>query len=93
MRAHDARPPYVAIWLWLLGLTLFCVTLSVIPGAPRLGLVTIFFLVASVKALLVAGNYMHLRFEPRLVHALALVPVAFVVILLVALLPDFVFGR
>jgi hypothetical protein len=36
---------------------------------------------------------MHLRFEPRLIYAIAIVPVLFVFVLIVALFPDFVFHR
>jgi len=90
---HPTPLAYVLIWLWLLGLTLFCVTASLLPGVPRAPLVALFFLVAAVKATLVARNYMHLRFEPRLIHALALVPVLFVLVLIVALVPDFILAR
>ncbi len=91
MNAHS-RPNYVAIWIWLLGLTVFGVTLSFIFGThPVLALV--FFAVAITKALLVALNYMHLKFEPRLIYAIAIVPVLFALVLTVALFPDFVFQR
>jgi len=89
---HGDRSNYVAIWGWLIGLTLFSVALSLIFGRSVLA-VTVFFLVASAKALLVALNYMHLKFEPRLIYAMAIVPVVFVFVLIVALFPDFVFQR
>ena len=45
---------------------------------------------AFVKALLVALNFMHLRFESGVIYAIALIPLVFVAILAVALFPDFV---
>jgi hypothetical protein len=36
---------------------------------------------------------MHLKFEPRLIYAIAIVPVLFLLVLTVALFPDFVFSR
>jgi caa(3)-type oxidase subunit IV len=65
---------------------------SLLPGARALAVVLIFS-TAVVKALLVVLNYMHLKFEPRLIYAIAIVPVLFVLVLLVALFPDFVFSR
>jgi caa(3)-type oxidase subunit IV len=89
---HGKRPNYIAIWIWLLGLTIFCVTLSLVYGSSTL-LVVLFFAVATVKALLVALNYMHLRFESGLIYAIAIVPVVFVLGLILVLFPDFVFSR
>jgi len=63
---------------------------SFLPGARALA-VALIFVTAVVKALLVALNYMHLKFEPRLIYAIAIVPVLFVLVLIVALFPDFVF--
>jgi len=92
MAAHANRPNYLAIWIWLLGLTLFGVGLSFVFGA-RTPVVVVFFLIAGAKALLVALHYMHLKFEPRLIYAIAIVPVLFVLGLILALFPDFVFHR
>jgi caa(3)-type oxidase subunit IV len=53
----------------------------------------VLFGAAGVKAVLVALNFMHLRFEPRLIYAMVLVPLLFAAILAVALVPDFVLTR
>jgi caa(3)-type oxidase subunit IV len=90
--AHGSRPDYLGIWAWLIALTVASVALSLIFGSGPL-IVLAFFLVAGVKATLVALNYMHLRFEPRVIYAIALAPVLFVLLLTVALFPDFVFSR
>lgn len=49
------------------------------------------FAIAVIKALLVARNYMHLKNEKAIIYAMALVPMAFILILLFALFPDFVY--
>jgi len=49
------------------------------------------FAIATAKATLVALYYMHLRFERGVIYAMALVPLALVVVLTLLLLPDFVF--
>jgi cytochrome c oxidase subunit 4 len=84
-----AHPNYTAVWLWLLALLGVGLAASLVPGGRAVGLVIV-FATAVVKALLVALNFMHLRFESRIVYAIALVPVVFVAILAIALVPDFV---
>lgn len=92
MATEHAHPNYVAIWVWLLVLMGVGLAASAIPGARTVAIALI-FATAVAKALLVALNFMHLRFEPRVIYAIALVPVLFAAILAVALFPDFVFGR
>jgi caa(3)-type oxidase subunit IV len=58
---------------------------------PQVATVTVIFLVAVVKTLLVAANFMHLRFEKRLIRVIPLVPVLLFLILVLALLPDIAF--
>ena len=92
MATDKAHPNYVAIWVWLLALMGIGLAASAIPGA-RVIAVTVIFATATAKALLVALNFMPLRFEPRLIYAIALVPVLFALVLAVTLVPDFVFRR
>lgn len=92
MTTHGVRPNYVAIWGWLVALLIVGLAASFLPGARGLA-VALIFATAVVKALLVALNYMHLRFEPRLIYAIAIVPVLFILMLMVVLFPDFVFHR
>jgi caa(3)-type oxidase subunit IV len=80
---------YLMIWIWLLALVLVSVAAaSILPKTQALVLI---FAVAIVKALLVARNFMHLKNERAIIYALVLVPLAFVIILLFALFPDFVY--
>jgi caa(3)-type oxidase subunit IV len=77
------------IWYWLMALVILSVGASfVLPKAEALMLI---FAVALIKALLVARNYMHLKHEKAIIYAIALVPLAFVIIFLIGVFPDFVF--
>ena len=89
MSVGRPHPNYTAVWIWLLTLLGVGLAVSLVPGARALGLVVI-FATAFVKALLVALNFMHLRFESGLIYAIALIPLVFAAILAVALFPDFV---
>ncbi len=91
--AHGkVHPNYTAIWLWLLALMAVSVLASAIPGLRRIAVVLV-FATAFAKAIIVALNFMHLRFEGRLIWTIAVVPVVVFAVLTVALFPDFVFGR
>jgi caa(3)-type oxidase subunit IV len=79
----------LVIWYWLMALVIVSVGASaILPKAEALMLI---FTVAIIKALLVARNYMHLKHEKALIYALALVPLAFVIVFLLGLFPDFVY--
>lgn len=43
------------------------------------------------QSLAVARHYMHLKHEKAIIYAIAIVPVAFVIIFLIGLFPDFVY--
>lgn len=90
MTTQRAHTNYVVIWVWLVGLMVVSVAARALPGGRRL-VVTTIFAAAVAKASLVALHYMHLKAEPWVIYAIALVPVAFVVVLGVTLLPDFSF--
>ncbi|HSF04665.1 MAG TPA: cytochrome C oxidase subunit IV family protein [Methylomirabilota bacterium] len=89
MTSGKTHPNYTAIWLWLMALVGLAVAASFLPGG-RTFAVLVIFATAFVKAILVAANFMHLRFEPALIYALVLIPLLFLVVLATALLPDFV---
>ncbi len=91
MPGRTHHPDYVAVWLWLLALMLASLLVSFlpIPGAVATALI---FGMAGVKALLVALYFMHLRFEQVLLAALPLVPLLLLAVLVLVLLPEFVFG-
>jgi caa(3)-type oxidase subunit IV len=79
------------IWYWLMALVILSVGASyVLPKAEALMLI---FAVALIKALLVARNYMHLKHESALIYAIVLVPLAFVIVFLIGMIPDFVYHQ
>lgn len=86
------HPNYVAVWGWLVGLLIVGVLSATLPF-PKAASLVIIFGAALAKALLVAANYMHLRFEPRLIYAIAITPIVLFLVLTLALVPDIVFGR
>lgn len=85
--AHSRH--YLAIWYWLMALVILSVAAA--STLPKLQAMVLIFSVAIVKAFLVARYYMHLKHERVIIYAIALVPLAFVVIFLFGLFPDFVF--
>jgi cytochrome c oxidase subunit 4 len=87
MIGERTHPNYVLVWYWLLGLALASVLVSALPLSHTFTVVLVFG-AATVKALLVALYYMHLRFERWLVYALALVPLVLFGVLLLVLLPE-----
>ena len=80
---------YLMIWIWLLALVIVAVAAAAL--LPKFQALVLIFAVAIVKALLVARNYMHLKYELAIIYAIVLVPLAFIIILLFALFPDFVY--
>ncbi|MDZ7345080.1 MAG: cytochrome C oxidase subunit IV family protein [candidate division KSB1 bacterium] len=92
MNSEHARPNYVAVWAWLVLLLAVSLAVVYLPFSQAIT-VSMIFIVAAVKAFLVAANFMHLRFEKRLIHAIAIVPVVLFIILTIALLPDIVYNR
>jgi caa(3)-type oxidase subunit IV len=90
--AEHARPNYVAVWAWLVLLLIVSVAAAYLPF-PQAATISVIFAVAVAKAVLVAANYMHLRFEQRLIRAIAVAPVLLFLVLTLALLPDIVFNR
>lgn len=84
--AHSRH--YLIIWYWLMALVIASVAASLI--LPKTQALTLIFAIAIVKSLLVARNYMHLKNEKPIIYAIALVPLAFIIIFLLGLIPDFV---
>ncbi|MBP6669262.1 MAG: cytochrome C oxidase subunit IV family protein [Gemmatimonadales bacterium] len=66
---YHGHPNYFRVWLALVAL--FAVSLLFgLLGNHRLA-VSLIFALAVVKAILVVGNFMHLRWEPRLLWVAA----------------------
>ena len=86
---HTTSRGYLIVWYWLVALVLLSVGAAAL--LPKAQAMVVIFAVAVVKALLVARHYMHLKHERALIYALALVPLAFIIVFLFGLFPDFVY--
>ncbi len=80
---------YLTIWCWLMALVVISVAASAV--LPKTQALTLIFAIAVIKALLVARNFMHMKNESAIIYAIMLVPLAFVIIFLFGLFPDFVY--
>ena len=81
------EPNYIAIWGWLLLLTLTEVATTWLP-INRLTIAILLVGQALTKALLVAMYFMHLKYEKKVLGAIAFTPLVLCVFLSVMLLPD-----
>ena len=80
---------YLGTFLWLVGLLALSAVATLLPLSSTATAVII-YAAAAAKAVFVIANFMHVRFEPRLVRIIGLSPVLLFVILLVSLIPDIV---
>ena len=84
---EHARLNYVAVWAWLTLLLVVSLAAVYLPFSQAFT-VTFIFVVAAVKAFLVAANYMGLRFERRFIWIVAGVPLVLFLIMTLTLVPD-----
>lgn len=86
-----SHPSYFLVWVYLVVLALASVGSSLFfaKGAAELAI----YVLAIAKATLVALYFMHLRAERIVVHTVALIPLLFVLILFLGLVPDIVYGH
>lgn len=84
--AHP-RTNYFTIYLWLIGLLSVSVAAVHLPFSTGMT-VTIIFLIAIAKAVIVAAYFMHMRFEKWLIHSIAIIPVILFIIMTLTLIPD-----
>jgi caa(3)-type oxidase subunit IV len=82
MSEAHAHPNYIKIWYWLLVLLAVSVAGPMLE-IPAITIITAFG-IATVKAYLVAANFMHLKFEKKIIW--------FLLILSICLLGVFFFG-
>lgn len=88
-----ASPPYETprastVWVGLVALVAAGLVLLGVPGLPHAVVAPLLLVLAVAKATLVVRHYMHLRGQPALLGAIALVPVALALLLAAILLPD-----
>src|SRR5574342_612055 len=87
MAEGHTQPNYIAIFWWLLALTILEVGVIFMPLARVLIAVLLVGLAMS-KASLVAMYFMHLKFERKTLGLIAMTPLLLCVLLVFALLPD-----
>ncbi len=77
---------YIWVWISLLVLTAVTVAVSYVP----MGIfnATVALIIASIKAALVAGYFMHLRHETKLVLGFAVFPLMVLALLILGTLID-----
>ena len=87
--AHDkhARPNYIGIFVGLGVLTAIELTVAFLPWS-KTTLILLLIGLAVWKALLVALYFMHLRFEKQRLRILAIAPLPFAVIFVMAVLQE-----
>jgi cytochrome c oxidase subunit 4 len=85
--AKHAHPNYIGIWLALAALTALELTVAFLPWKKET-LILILIGLALWKALMVALYFMHLRFEKGRLRLLAMAPLPFTVILVIAVLQE-----
>jgi cytochrome c oxidase subunit 4 len=83
---------YYAIFASLVVLTAITVGVYFLHPPSELVKILLALLIASVKALLVAYFFMHLKFEGKLIYTIFIVPLILCVLLVVALIPDILKG-
>ncbi|MBA3558054.1 MAG: cytochrome C oxidase subunit IV family protein [Gemmatimonadaceae bacterium] len=87
--AKHAHPNYVGIFVVLAVLTGVELGVAFLPWSKTV-LVLLLLGLAVWKAVLVALYYMHLRFEPNRLRILAIAPLPLAVILVAAVITEFI---
>jgi cytochrome c oxidase subunit IV len=87
---HGKHPNYVLIWVYLTVLTAIEIGIAFISQLPQGVLIPALLFLAVWKALLVALYFMHLKFEPRTLLILAIVPLPLAAIFVLAAMTEHV---
>jgi len=85
--ATHQEPNYMAVFWWLLVLTVLEVGVIYVP-IVRIAVIVLLVAMAISKATLVALYFMHLKFEKRTLALIALSPFILCVFLILMLTPD-----
>jgi cytochrome c oxidase subunit 4 len=83
--AVSSAKTYLWVWVWLAGLMLLSVVLSELH-MPKRTIILAILALSTVKALLVALYYMHLKLDRRLLAFVAIAPLIVVSLVLLLLL-------
>jgi len=92
LESAATRSHYIAIWRWLVVLVVLGLLASALP-IPKLAVLLLVFGIAGVKAAMVMRDYMHLKAESLIIHAIAIVPILLFIALALTLIPDIALHR
>lgn len=92
LESAATRSHYIAIWRWLMVLVVAGLVASALPISKILILVLVFG-IAVLKATMVMRNYMHLKAENVIIHAIAIIPILLFIGLALTLIPDIALHR
>ncbi len=87
LESAATRAHYIAIWRWLVILVIAALLVTLLP-IPKLAALVLVFGIALVKASMVMRDYMHLKTETLIIHAIALIPILLFIGLALTLIPD-----
>ena len=90
MSAGEAHkpPPYYAVWVGLLVLTIAEFFYAFVSTIPKVWIVIGLMAMAFYKAFLVAAYYMHLKWEPKRLWVLVASPIPLIMILIFVVLNE-----
>lgn len=91
MSKAGSHPNYIAIFLWLAGLTVLELGVNFLPWS-KVVLILILAGLAIWKALLVGLYFMHVRWEGKRLRIFVLAPLPLTVIIIAAVLTEYVWG-
>jgi cytochrome c oxidase subunit 4 len=83
------HPNYIGVFIGLAVLTAVELMVAFLPWSKRIIILLLIFL-AVWKALMVALYFMHLRYEPNRLRILAIAPLPLAVIMVMAVLTEYV---
>jgi cytochrome c oxidase subunit IV len=87
LESAATRAHYIAIWRWLVVLVLAALLVTLLP-IPKIAALVLVFGIALTKAVMVMRDYMHLKAETLIIHAIALIPILLFIGLALTLIPD-----
>ena len=88
-QGKHAHPNYIGIFILLAVLTVLELGIAFLPWSKTL-IIVLLVAFAGYKAVLVALYYMHLRFEPNRLRILAVAPLPLAVILVIAVITEYI---
>ena len=92
LESAATRARYIAIWRWLVILVVLGLLASALP-IPKVVVLLLVFGIAGVKAAMVMRDYMHLKAESLIIHAIAIIPILLFIALALTLIPDIALHR